>query len=215
MTQPNDSVQKAPDGTGVLIATHTPAGQSKEHQVFTRSLPSGHLEGTEEQYFYSIVSSVHVAAASTLTWDLFNAHATLVCRVLLIQPIVNLETAVVGVGFEWQLLRTTAVGTGGTAQTAWLADTSDTALNASITCRLKATGGATASTSLKSFYTHSEETQAGNQLAAGIYKTNVVPEPLVETGKGIVLRQNQGLRCNQETNSVAGNTGWLIGFTVE
>lgn len=215
MAQPNDSFQKAADGSGALIATHTPAGQSKEHQVFMQADPSGHLRGTAEYYFYNIISSVHVAAASTLTWDMFNAHASLIVRVLVIKPVVNLETAVTGVGFEWQLLRTTAVGTGGTAQTAWLADLNDTALNASITCRLKATGGATASTSLRWFYTNSEETLAGNQLLGGATWANVVPLPLVDTGKGIVLRQNQGLRVNQETNSAAGNTGWLIGFTVE
>jgi hypothetical protein len=57
---------------------------------------------------------------------------------------------------------------------------------------------------------------AGNQLNAGVGSTtNIVPLPLVQSGKGIVLRQNQGLRVNQETNSIAGNTGWLIGFTVE
>lgn len=213
MTLPNDSIQKAADGSGPLIATHLISG--KEYQVVMEANAAGHLRGTGEYYFYSIATSVHVAAASTLWWDVFNAHATLVVRVVLIQPIVNIETAVTGVGFEWQLLRSSAVGTGGTAQTAWLADTTDTALNASITCRLKGTGGATASTSLKWFYTHSEETQAGNQLAGGTFETNIVPNVLVDTGKGIVLRQNQGLRVNQETNSSAGNTGWLIGFTVE
>lgn len=142
-----------------------------------------------EMYFYNIASTVHVAAASTLMWDMFNADASLIVRVQLICHIVNLETAVTGVGFEWQLLRTTTVGTGGTGQTAWLADTLDTALDADITCRLKPTGGASSSTSL-----------------------SLCPPA---SWKGIVLRQNQGLRLNQETNSNAGNSAWLIGFTVE
>jgi len=34
-------------------------------------------------------------------------------------------------------------------------------------------------------------------------------------GHGILLRQNQGIKCVQVTNSAAGNTGWLISFTVE
>lgn len=34
-------------------------------------------------------------------------------------------------------------------------------------------------------------------------------------GEGIVLRQDQGIRCVQVTASATGNTGWLIGFTVE
>lgn len=213
MTLANDSILVTP-GSGATVATHTVS--AKEHQVVMLADATGHLEGTRPWYFYSTGSTVHVAAASTLMWDLFNADAALFVRVFLIDHIVNLETAVTGVGFEWQLLRTTSVGTGGTAQTAWLADTTDTALDADITCRLKPTGGAAASTSLKWYYTHSEETQAGQQLAGGSFHgRNVVPAPLIWSGKGIVLRQNQGLRLNQETNSAAGNSAWLIGFTVE
>ncbi len=213
MTQANDSVLVTP-GTGATVATHLVDG--KEHQVTMLAFPNGHLIGTENVYYYNIASTVHVAAASTLMLDMFNADPALIVRIISILHIVNLETAVTGVGFEWQLLRTTAVGTGGTAQTAWQADTTDTALDADITCRLKPTGGATASTSLRWYYNHSEETQAGNQFAGGAYQLmDIVPIYLSATGKGIVLRQNQGLRLNQETNSAAGNSAFLIGFIVE
>lgn len=201
---------------GDVVATNTVS--SKEYQVMILADESGHMLGSKDTYFYNIASSVHVAAASTLTWDIFNADPALLVRVILILPIVDLETAVTGVGFEWQILRTTAVGTAGTAQTAWLPDTAQTALDVDITCRLKATGGATASTSLLRFYTNSEETLAGNQLFSGVGSLgNVVPQALLAPNgpHGILLRQNQGLRCNQETNSAAGNTAWLIGFTVE
>lgn len=214
MTQANDSFQSAPDLTGTLLATHLVS--SKEYPVVMSADADGHIVGTKPVYFYNIASTVHVAAASTLMWDLFNADATLLVRVLTIQHIVNLETAVTGVGFEWQLLRTTAAGTGGTPQTAWLPDTSQTALDADITCRLKGSGGATESTSLRWYFTHSEETQAGNQLAGGGNRDmDIVPKILSDTRQGILLRQNQGLRLNQETNSAAGNSAWLIGFTVE
>ncbi len=213
MGLPSDSILVTP-GTGATVATHLVS--SKEYQVIMAAHHNGSLYSDLPLYFYNIASAVHVAAASTLFVDMFNADAALVVRVFTIQPIVNLETAVTGVGFEWQLLRTTTAGTGGTAQTAWLADTNDAALDADITCRLKASGGATASTSLRTIFTHSEETQAGNQLAGGGYGDfDMVPRILRDTGKGIVLRQNQGLRINQETNSAAGNTGWLIGFTVD
>jgi len=168
-------------------------------------------------YFFNTGSAVHVAAASTLMFDLFNANALVTLRVLHIEQSVNLETAVTGVGFEWQLLRTTAVGTGGTLLTPWPQDTAWTGLTnylSGVTARLKATGGATASTSLKWWYTHSEETLAGNQLLGGAFSKNILPEVLVTRG-GICLRQNQGLRINQETNSAAGNSAWLIGFVVE
>lgn len=182
----------------------------------TRGLHVDATNRLQSMYFFNTGTTVHVAAASTLMWDFFNASA-ITLRVLLIQHIVNLETAVTGVGFEWQLLRTTAVGTGGTAQTAWLADTvNDAALDAGVTMRLKPTGGGTAGTSLKWYYNNSEETLAGNQLQAGTnMMENVVPAILAESGKGIVLHQNQGLRLNQETNSAAGNSAFLVGFVID
>lgn len=171
--------------------------------------------GVQPIYFFNTGSTVHVAAASTLMFDIFNAGA-LNCRVLHIEHVVNLETAVTGVGFEWQLLRTTAIGTGGTGLTAWSNDASLMSLtwNASVTARLKASGGATASTSLRWWYTNSEETLAGNQILGGAAGCNLLPDVLVRAG-GILLRQNQGLRINQETNSNAGNSAWLVGFVVD
>ena len=170
-----------------------------------------------QMYFFSTGSLVHVAAASTLMFDMFNADASSIVRVLHIEHVVNLETAVTGVGFEWQLLRTTAVGTGGSALAAWCSDVAWVALTTwgqGVTARSKASGGATASTSLRWWHTHSEETLAGNQLLGGARSNNILPEALVQRG-GIKLRQNQGLRINQETNSNAGNSAFLIGYTIE
>lgn len=171
---------------------------------------------TKPIFFWMVPSAVHAAAASTLFVDCFNADATALVRIMSIEHIVNLETAVTGVGFEWQLLRTTAVGTGGSAITAWAADTSvSPALDADITCRTKPTGGGNASTSLLWWHTNSEETLAGNQLTGGGLGANILPQFLVDSGQGILLRPSQGLRINQETNSNAGNSAFLIGFTVE
>lgn len=197
---------------GLPSSTSRPASNARGLNV--RAIPE--LGINSAVYCFHTGSIVHVAAASTLMLDMFNADASLVVRILSIQHIVNLESAVTGVGFEWQLLRTTAVGTGGTSLTAWLADTNDTALDADITSRTKATGGATASTSLKWWYSNSEETLAGNQLQGGAFSvTNVLPQFLETTGKGLVLRQNQGIRINQETNSNAGNSAFMVFFTVE
>ena len=73
----------------------------------------------------------------------------------------DIVTAVTGVATNWTFQRTSAVGTGGSAQTAWLADTTQTALDADITCRSKPTGGATVGTQLEAYTIHSEETNAG------------------------------------------------------
>lgn len=165
-------------------------------------------------YNFLIPSQVHVASANTVHWDLFNADAALVVRVLSILQIPNITTAVTGVTVDWLLERTTAVGTGGSAQTAWLADLSQAALDADITLRTKPTGGATASTDLRAYTLSSEETNTATLLIASQGGLELVPQPMRPPGgQGIVLRQNQGIRCVQQTSTAEGNTGWLISLT--
>lgn len=173
--------------------------------------------GLTPRYAYNIPSQVHVAVANTVHWDMFNADASVVVRVLSILQIPNITTAVTGVVFDWLLERTTAVGTGGTTLTAWQADLNDTALDADITARSKPTGGATQSTDLRNYSLSGEETNTGSIIVASQGGLELVPAPMLPAngGRGIILRQNQGLRCVQITNSAAGNTGWLITFTTE
>lgn len=214
MTLANDSILVTP-GVGATVATHL-AG-AKEHSVVMNAQSSGHILGTEPMYFYQIPSQVHVAVASTVHWDMFNADAALLVRILSILQIPNITTAVTGIVFDWLLERTTAVGTGGGAITAWLAQLNDTALDADITCRSKPTGGATQSTDLRNYSISSEETAAATIQIATQGGLELIPQQLLlaNGGKGLVLRQNEGVRCVQVTNSAQGNTGWLIGFTVE
>lgn len=202
-------------GTGGVIATETV--NAKEYQVMMQAGPDGHIWGSKAQYVASIPSQVHVAVANTVHWDLFNADAALVVRVLSIMQIPNVTTAVTGVVFDWLLERTTAVGTGGSVITPWQVDLNDAALDADITCRSKPTGGATQSTDLRNYSINSEETTAATIHLASLGGLELVHPALqpINFGKGIVLRQNQGLRCVQITSSAAGNTGWLITFSVE
>jgi hypothetical protein len=216
MTQANDSILVTP-GSGATVATHLANG--KEYQVTINADASGHILGSKPIYHYNIPSQVHVAAANSVHWDMFNADAAAVVRVLSIRQIPNITTAVTGTVFDWLLEYTTAVGTGGSAVTAWEADVAGTDLDADITCRTKPTGGATQSTDLRNYSLSSEETNAATIQIASQGGLELVPPLLDGTsdlrGHGIVLRQNQGIRCVQVTNSNAGNTGWLIGFTVE
>jgi hypothetical protein len=165
-------------------------------------------------YCYSIPSQVHVAEANKIHWDLWNNDSAKKVRVLSIRQIPNIVTAVTGVVFEWKLSRSTAIGTGGAAQTAWLPDVADEALDADITCRSKPTGGAGEGTILTTYALSSEETNAATIQIASQGGLELLPAPLV-MGKGIVLGKETGLRVTQITNSAAGNTGWLISFTVE
>lgn len=214
MSLANDSILVTP-GSGATVATHL-AG-SKEHEVVMVADELGQILGSREIYFYNIPSQVHVNSASTVHWDLFNADSALLVRVVSIRQIPNITTAVTGIVFDWLLERTTAVGTGGSTLTAWLTDTSQTALDADITARSKPSGGATQSTDLFNYSLSSEETNAATIQIASQGGLELVPTPLLpqNNGRGILLRQNQWLRCVQVTASAAGNTGWLIGFTVE
>lgn len=200
---------------GGIIATQSIS--SKEYQVAMEATCDGHIIGSKPIYGALIPSQVHVNSANTVHWDLFNGDASAVVRALSIRQIPNITTAVTGVVFDWLLERTTAVGTGGTTITPWLADTTDTALDADITCRSKPTGGATQSTDIFAYSLSSEETNAATiQIASqgGLELIHPLLLP-VNHGRGLVLRPSQGLRCTQVTASAAGNTGWLILFSVD
>lgn len=214
MAKAGDSILVTP-GTGATIATETV--DAKEHQVVMVADITGHILGSKDLYQVHIPSQVHVAVANTVHWDLFNADAALLVRVLSIVQVPNITTAVTGIVFDWLLERTTAVGTGGSVITPWLPDTGQTALDADVTIRSKPTGGATQSTDLRTYSISSEETNAGTIQIAAMGGLELVPPGLREPSNfhGILLRQNQGLRCVQVTNSSAGNTGWQIAFTVE
>jgi hypothetical protein len=214
MALPNDSILVTP-GSGATVPTHLVSG--KEYEVVMQADADGHIQGSKDLYFFRVPNQVHVASANTKHWDLFNADSTLLVRVLSIIQIPDAVTAVTGVGFTWQLTRTTAVGTGGTALTAILPDLSQTALSSNITCRSKPTGGATTGVVWRQYHVWSEETNASVQLYAALNGGGIelIPRTLQESGRGILLRQNQGLQVLQVTSSSAGNTEWLISFTVE
>jgi hypothetical protein len=205
--------------SGATVATHLAGG--KEHQVVMLADQSGHIWSSKPTYFYLIPSQVHVAVANTVHWDLFNndtaSPTELVARVVSILQIPNITTAVTGVVFDWLLERTTSVGTGGSAITPWLPDSRQAAVDSDITCRSKPTGGAAAGTDLRSYSISSEETNAATIQIASQGGLELVPEALrpVNGGMGITLRQAEGARCVQLTNSNAGNTGWLITVQTE
>jgi len=214
MGLPNDSILVTP-GSGAVVATHLVGG--KEYQVIMQADDTGVIIGSRNTYIYNIPSQVHVAVANTVHWDLFNADPALLVRVVSIRQIPDITISVTGIAFAWKLARTTDVGSGGSALTAWLPDLSQTALDADITARSKPTGGATEGVILSNYPLHSEETNAGTIIIASMGGLQLVPNGLSTSNneRGILLRQNQGLRCVQITNSAAGNTGWQIVFTVE
>lgn len=213
MTLAGDSILVTP-GSGATVATHTVA--SKEHQVVMIADADGHIRGSKGAFAVNIASQVFVASANTVHWDLFNADATVLVRVHSVVIIPDMVTAVAtGVATSWKLARTTNVGTGGSAVTPWPLDTSvSPALDADITCRSKPTGGAAEGTILRNFQLHGEETNTGTMIAASLGGFELLPDFIRDYG-GVLLRQNQGLRCVQITSTALGNAGFFIGFTQE
>lgn len=214
MSLAGDSILVTP-GSGATVATHTVGG--KEHQVMMQADVNGHIWGSKPIYAAMVADQVHVNTANTVHFDLFNADAALVVRVLSILQVPNVANAVTGIALNWLLERTTSVGTGGSAVTPWLADTADSALDADITCRSKPTGGAAQSTDLRNYWLNADESNTATIQIASQGGLELVP-PIhwpINMGKGIVLRQNEGLRCVQVTASAQGSSGWLITFSVE
>lgn len=209
MALPNDSIAITP-GTGATVATHLVS--SKEYQVMVKSDPNGQMWGDFTSFVVSTANTAHVAAARTTLIDLFNATGSGVIikvRGLFIIPALS---AVTGVGMTYETIRTSAVGTGGTTLTPVRFDTADAALSGSVTVRLKPTGGATTATTLLYHNGTSEETIPYASMAS---ITNHLPLFGTPYFKPIVLRENEGLKLDQTTNSSVGNVNVMLAFTVE
>jgi hypothetical protein len=216
-------------GTGTTIASDDVGGGVQVQRVkntygvdgtstdVSRTAPMPTTQGVDptNSYFFQVPNQVLVAAASTCHFDLWNADPALLVRIMSIRQIPDIVTAVTGVSVNWRLARTTTLGTGGTGQTAWLPDLSQTALDVDITCRAKPTGGAAEGTDLRDFALSSEETNTGTITIASLGGLELVPQQLIDSGKGILLRPSQGIAVFQKTSTSAGNMAWLIGFTVE
>lgn len=212
MTQANDSVLVTP-GSGATIASQLVGG--KEHQVVMLADESGHLQQSLPTYIATI-PGVAGAAAKT-HWDLFNAVGSTVVvelRAVFITPV--LTTAVIGaVSPDFDLIRTSLAGTGGTAVTEAATapslsrmDSSTAALSASVTMRNSPTVTAASSVFGIRQYITQEETQAGAQLSQ-FY--NILPESAM--GQRFAARAGEGYKIVQNTLGVAQNWTHIVLFT--
>lgn len=201
--------------SGNAVATHLAGG--KEHQVVMVADESGHLVQTLPTYLFYL--KAQAGAAGKDHFDLFNAAASgalVELRGLWVTP--ALTAAVTGtIAPDFDLLRTSAVGTGGTAVPYKAAtfpnisplDTNNAALPAAVTMRQGPTGGATAAEALFSTYISQEETWAGAQLGQFF---NLLPESQI--GQRLAIREGQGLKLRQITAGVAQNFSFFGLFTV-
>lgn len=212
MTQANDSIAVTP-GTGATVATHAVAG--KEYQVVMLADESGHFQQSLPTYVGTIPGVA--GAAAKIHWDLFNAVSSgviLELRAAYITPV--LTAGVTGtVSPDFDLIRTSAIGTGGTAvieaataPSLSRMDSVDAALSASVTLRNSPTGGATSAVFGTRQYITQEETQAGAQLAQW---NNILPTTAM--GRRFTAREGQGFKLVQNTLGVAQSWTHILVFT--
>lgn len=201
-----DSITVTP-GAGATVATHTV--NSKEHQVVMVAEADGHLVNSKDDWFAWFPPATNANARSV--GDLFNADATVVVRVRGVWVIPTV-TSITGANIAFDLNKTSAVGTGGTTITPRLLDSNFAALDADITARAGATGGATLAHLLLTQYHFNEETNAAVAL---VQHQNLLPSSIGNRVAEIALRQNQGLQVKQSVSMTTGLTGCLMYFTVE
>jgi hypothetical protein len=156
-------------------------------------------------------NTAHVAAARTTLLDIFNASGSGVILRARAVYVIPALAAVSGVGQTYEIIRTSAVGTGGSGATPVAYDSTSTALPAQVTARTKPTGGATTSATLLYVNGSSEET---NPYASMASQLNHVAGSQAIGVESLVLREGQGLKIDQTTNSSVGNVNVVIVFNV-
>lgn len=202
----SDSITVTDQASGVEHATRVVS--AKHHPVVMVADADGHILGSRDEFLCFFTPATNAANRSVA--DLFNADASIVVRVRGIWIIPTL-TAITGAPIGWDINRISAAGTGGTTETPRPMDTSQAALDADITARSGATGGATLVYKYFTRYNINEETNASFGL---LPYQNLLPtygDRICE----IVLRQNQGVQIKQSVTNTVGLTGAMIHFTVE
>jgi hypothetical protein len=205
MSLAGDSIPVTP-GLGEEIAVHTAGG--KQHQVMMLAHSSGHIKGTIPTYYYW--STFDAGAANEVLIDLFNATGSGIVIKIRKLFVHHNQSVVTGVPFLYDVIKTSAVGTGGTVITGRPVDSANAAIPAQVTCRHAATGGATTNFTLFGFAVDTEETRPGTSIAAMI---NWMPEG--EDVQEVVLREGEGLKVVQTTASTVGVMACLLVVTME
>lgn len=204
------------------MATHTPASLATvNHQVVMVADDSGHLLSTKPTYTWWVPSQTSGASKSYA--DIFNATGS--GKIIEIQGVWCIPrsdvavTASLAVGIN--LMRTSTVGTGGTAHTynggtsesshvitPW--DTNNPALPAQITARSGPSGGATTAAFFWPQYFFTEETNAATFIGAfsNMLPIGMTRQPMtLNEGQGLIIKENA-------TVSPIGSLGFLVIFQV-
>lgn len=178
----------------------------------------------EESDTYQWIVPSTAVGANKIFLDLFNgAGSGKVIKIRAILPIIDTDVAVVGVvGIRVIVVRTSTVGTGGTAWVkngavdvaggAWAAlDTSNADIGANITARHLSTAGATTHAWMRGAYLMGEE--ASTSLAYN-FQGQYDMAGDVSGCQPIILREGFGIKIYQGAVASAGNIRFRILFTL-
>lgn len=201
-----DSITVTDQASGVEHATKIVS--AKHYPVVMLAHSSGNLHDTLPTYYYW--RTFTAGAQNQVTIDIFNATGSGV--VLKVKKIFlhHNQATVTGVAHVFDVITTTAVGTGGTTITGRPCNSGNAAIPAQVTCRFSATGGATSGHTKFSIGTNPEETLPAASIHPMI---NWLPEGLAI--QEIELLENEGLKIVQVTNSTVGVWGCLLVVTLE
>lgn len=177
-----------------------------------------------------------LVAANKYHWELFNhpsSGKTLTVRGIWAIPELSQTLASTQPCARFELFRTTAVASGGTASAAFESsstilanffrlDSNDASLSSHISCITQATS-ITTGTFLYPWYVDSQATTGSGSSGAlavlrnaiSVLQQNNNAIPQREFGKELVVRTSTGVACRQGTVASAGSVGWLIEFTVD
>lgn len=216
MALPNGSVPITP-GVGATIATHVAGG--KQYQAIVTADPDGHVRGSLPAW--GLVIPPTAVGASKVYFDLFNNQASTILRLRKLFAIVATDVAVTGVvGVRVDAMRTSAIGTGGSAATTTVSASKSAAafwpftpggtLPAGVTCRAVPAGGATDEQWLWPSYVFTEETNQSSHIPQFF---NLLPE--LSTEQSIELPTGKGLKVVQGTVASVGSLAFLACFTIE
>jgi hypothetical protein len=213
MALPNDSHVSG----GTTFATSLVGG--KEYPVGMLADQDGHIQGSLPAWGF-VVPPVAVGAAKVY-FDLFNAQAATVLRLRKLFAIVATDVAVAPtVGVRLDVMRTSAVGTAGTAfagptsasktAAAFWPFARGNSLPIGVTGRAVPTGGATDQAWLFPSYIFTEETAPGAHLAQMF---NLLPDMPMD--QAIELDNGAGLKVVQGSVASVGTIGFFGTFTIE
>ena len=185
---PDSYIQVAPDSTGKKLRTFQRVvdGQTVEMQYI--------LQGGYPTFWLSTPSNALVAPTTLI--DIFNAAGSgvsLKIRKLFFQQV---YVATTGTNVSFDIVKTSAVGTGGTAVVPRSADSTDPALPAGVTARAVPTGGATNNfvyTTVGTLF--GEETDIPSRAAWGINalaEGNELKELTLNEGEGFAVKKTVG-----------------------